>query len=155
MFKKSLIVGAIFLLCGCSSLDTKISASSDINPDLNGNPSPISVSVFELSDSRAFIAADFIHLYTEAPTTLGSSLLAERNLMLVPGTTEAVSLPFVKGVTAIAYVAAYQNLTNTNWREIVSVTPNRVQGSEITLTLNNQGISLVSDQKTLSLWNNL
>jgi type VI secretion system protein VasD len=153
MFKKSMrmvMVLAIGLgLCACSSLDTHLSASSDINPDMNGSPSPIAVSVFELSDPHAFIAADFIHLYASPSLTLGASLLAERNVMLVPGTMETVSLPFVKGVQAIAYVAAYQNLANTNWRELVMVSPNKLQGVKITLNLDNQGISLISNQKSL------
>ena len=149
MFKNSLIMAAGILLCACSSLDTQMSASADINPDINGNPSPIAVSVFELSDPAAFIAADFIHLYANPMTTLGTSLLAERNIMLVPGTTETVSLPSVKGVKAIAYVAAYQDLGNTNWRELVSVAPNLLQGATITLRLNNQGITLISNQKSL------
>ena len=153
MVRNSILVAVAFLLAACSRLDTQMSASTDINPDINGNPSPIAVSVFELSDPSAFMAADFIHLYANPSTTLGSSLLVERNLMLVPGTTEIVSLPAIKGVKAIAYVAAYQDLVNTHWREWVSVAPTMFQGENITIQLNNQGIRLVSTER--SFWNNL
>ncbi len=149
MLGRSMMILSALLVSACSSLDTTMSASSDINPDMNGNPSPIAVSIFELSDSSAFIAADFVHLYAEPAGTLGTSLLAERNIMLVPGTTQIVSVPVVKGVKSIAYVAAYQNLANSNWRELVSVMPNMIQGADIVLTLDNQGIHLISNKKSL------
>ena len=112
---------------------------------MNGNPSPIAVSVFELSSPSAFMAADFIHLYTEAPVTLGASLLLERNLMLVPGTSEKLSLPVVKGVTAVGYVAAYQDVTATQWRQLVPVAPSMMQGVTVTVSLDNQGIHIANN----------
>lgn len=109
------------MLTGCASFDSKMTASSDVNPDINGDPSPIAVTLFELSDPVSFNSANFVSLYTNAKAVLGSTLLAQKNVMIVPGQTQSVSLPINQNATYLGYIAAYRNFTSVTWQAILPV----------------------------------
>ena len=81
------------LLAGCSSLspysdvtklNLKLTASDQLNPDLNGRPSPIVVRLFELKHPVAFENADFFSLYERVKETLATDLVATEELELRP-----------------------------------------------------------------------
>lgn len=76
---------ALVLLAGCSSispystvtkLNLKLTASDQVNPDLNGRPSPIVVRLIELKHPVAFENADFFSLYERAKESLSPDLVA-------------------------------------------------------------------------------
>lgn len=65
----------LVLLAGCSSLspyskvtkiNLKLTGGDQLNPDLNGRPSPIVVRLFELKHPVTFENADFFSLYERA-----------------------------------------------------------------------------------------
>ena len=87
---------ALLLMAGCSSLSpystvTKLNltltASDQLNPDLNGRPSPIVVRLLELKHPVAFENADFFSLYEHAKQSLTPDLVASEELELRPGET--------------------------------------------------------------------
>ena len=62
------------------TLQVTLVASEDVNPDIRGRASPLSVRIMELRSRSAFDASDFFSLYEREQATLGTELLAKEPL---------------------------------------------------------------------------
>jgi len=133
---------ALVLLVGCSSispystvtkLNLKLTASDQVNPDLNGRPSPIVVRLIELKHPVAFENADFFSLYERAKESLSPDLVASKELELRPGETAEFKLSVESGSRYVGVLAAYRDLRETQWRYVVQVTPADLTVAELTL----------------------
>ena len=85
-------LGAIMFaaLTGCSSstlINTKmnINGASYLNPDVNGRPSPVMVSFYELTAPMSFKQADYFQLQANPGSVLGNDLIDEQTIELRPG----------------------------------------------------------------------
>ncbi|MBK5353414.1 type VI secretion system lipoprotein TssJ [Pseudomonas sp. TH41] len=146
-FKTLMALAALVLLAGCSSLspyshvtklNLKLTASDQLNPDLNGRPSPIVVRLFELKHPVAFENADFFSLYERAKESLAPDLIASEEIELRPGETVEMKLSVEKGSRYVGVLAAYRDLPETQWRYTVQITP--VEVTEADLALDQAGI---------------
>ena len=136
------------LLAGCASLSpfstiTKLNltltATDQLNPDLNGRPSPVVVRLFELKHAVAFESADFFSLYERARETLSPDLVSSEELELRPGETIELRLGIVGGGRYVGVLAAYRDLPQTRWRYTLPLAAARV--TEVNLTLDQEGIA--------------
>ena len=146
-FKTLTALTAFVLLAGCSSLspystvtklNLKLTASDQLNPDLNGRPSPIVVRLLELKHPVTFENADFFSLYERAKESLVPDLVASEELELRPGETIELKLSMEEGSRYVGVLAAYRDLPETRWRYTVQITP--VEVTEADLTLDQAGI---------------
>lgn len=144
---------AFILLAGCSALspystetklDLKLSADDQLNPDLNGRPSPIVVRLIELKHPVAFQNADFFSLYERAKDILAQDLVASEELELRPGETRELKLTVDSGSRYVAVLAAYRDLPDTQWRYIIPV--DAEQRTNTNLTLEKDGIHNPDDK---------
>ncbi|ELR67256.1 Type VI secretion lipoprotein/VasD [Photobacterium marinum] len=111
----SLLLAA--LLSGCSfwgdevlapRLVLNIQAASNINPNVEGKPSPVEIRVYQLTDSQAFSLADFIQIYNDEQGVLKAELLVARQLASVlPGETRQESLPLAANTKFIGVIAGF------------------------------------------------
>ncbi len=133
---------ALVLLAGCSSispystvtkLNLKLTASDQVNPDLNGRPSPIVVRLIELKHPVAFENADFFSLYERAKETLSPDLVASEELELRPGETAEFKLSVESGSRYVGVLAAYRDLREAQWRYVIQVKPADLTVAELTL----------------------
>ena len=133
---------ALMLLAGCSSLspyskltklNLKLTASDQLNPDLNGRPSPIVVRLLELKHPVTFENADFFSLYERARESLAPDLVVGEELELRPGQTVELKLSVGEGSRYVGVLAAYRDLPETKWRYTVQVAPEEVTDAELTL----------------------
>lgn len=141
-FKTLTALAALVLLAGCSSLspyshvtklNLKLTASDQLNPDLNGRASPIVVRLFELKHPVAFENADFFSLYERARESLAPDLVANEEIELRPGETVEMKLSVEAGSRYVGVLAAYRDLPETKWRYTVQVTPMEVTDAELIL----------------------
>lgn len=149
ILKLLILLNIGFILTACTMINTKITASANINPDINNTPSPVAVSIFELTDDAPFQAANFFNLYSSAAEVLGPTLLYEKNIMVVPGENMSVSVPYVKGARFIAYIAAFRNLHNLTWRGWVGINPQPVLGQEVRVLIDSRGIHVFAVPRSL------
>lgn len=133
------------LLSGCSMMpwaaeevpDTRVNAvvvaSSQVNPDQSGRPSPLVVRIYELRAVSAFNNADYFALADEDKKTLGADLVRRREFEFSPG--EAIRLDFEPrdGARYFGVVAAYRNVTEANWRVAVPIPAHRVSRLAVVL----------------------
>lgn len=138
---------ALVLMAGCSTLspyskvtklNLNLTASDQLNPDLNGRPSPIVVRLFELKHPVAFENADFFSLYERAKESLAPDMVASEELELRPGETVELKLSVDEGSRFVGVLAAYRDLPESKWRYTVPITAQQV--TAVDLTLDQSGI---------------
>lgn len=148
LFKTLTALVTTLLLTGCAALSpfstmTKLNltltASDQLNPDLNGRPSPVVVRLFELKHPVAFENADFFSLYERARETLSSDLVSSEELELRPGEVVEFRLDIAGGGRYVGVLAAYRDLPQTRWRYTLPVAA--AQLTEANLTLDQDGIA--------------
>ncbi|WP_455207904.1 type VI secretion system lipoprotein TssJ [Kaarinaea lacus] len=146
-----LLLGLLaFLTSGCSTarktlglvnnIDITIKAEKDVNPDANGNPTPVLVKFYELSDIEAFRNADFTALMNNEQAAIGKTIVRREEFELKPEEHRSIVRRAKKGVRYIGILAAYQNVTNIKWRTIVSLNPDGT--TEFVLHLEKTGMTV-------------
>lgn len=139
---KTLTALAVLLSAGCSALspysqvtklDLTLIASEQLNPDLNGRPSPVVVRLFELKHPVAFENADFFSLYERAKQSLAPDLMATEELEIRPGERVELKLRVGNGSRYVGVLAAYRDLTETQWRHTLPLALQEVTGAKLTL----------------------
>lgn len=133
---------AVLMLTGCSTLspyshltklNLKLTASGQLNPDLNGRPSPIVVRLYELKHAVAFENADFFSLYERAKESLAPDMVATEELELRPGETVELKLSVQQGSRYVGVVAAYRDLSQGSWRYTLDLAPQTATAVDLTL----------------------
>lgn len=144
-FKALTALATLMLMAGCSSLspysqitkvNLKLTASDHLNPDLNGRASPIVVRLFELKHPVLFESADFFSLYERAKETLAPDMVASEEMELRPGQTVELKLSVEEGSRYVGVLAGYRDLSDTQWRYTVQVTPLDATNADLTLDQN-------------------
>ena len=121
---------AVLLLCvsgllmsGCSLLGDSptrlklaLSAAEDINPDLNGRPSPVVLRLYELKDPSTFETADFFSLYQPEPTVSKDDVLAFQEVVVKPGAKQVHDMVLHSDAGYIGLVAAFRDIEQATWR---------------------------------------
>jgi type VI secretion system protein VasD len=154
MFRRSTVfrhaltaLTALLMLAGCSTLspyspltklNLRLTASDQLNPDLNGRPSPIVVRLYELKHAVAFENADFFSLYERARESLAPDMVATEELELRPGETRELKLSVEKGSRYVGVVAAYRDLSQASWRSTLHLPPRTA--TDVDLRLDESGI---------------
>lgn len=141
-FKMLTALAALLLMAGCSSLspyshltklNLKLTASDQLNPDLNGRPSPIVVRLYELKHPVSYENADFFSLYERAKESLAPDMVSSEELELRPGETVELKLSVEEGSRYVGVLAAYRDLADTQWRYTLQVTAREVTNADLTL----------------------
>jgi type VI secretion system protein VasD len=110
---------------------SELAASSDVNPNVAGTPSPIFVRVYELKAPTAFAATDFFSLWEDDGKALGKDLEDRQEVVLSPGQQSKLEREFGASSRFLGVAAAYQDLPNATWRAIQPVPPNKTTTVQI------------------------
>ena len=122
----------------------QISATADVNPDLQGRPSPIILHVLELNSEEQFNRLDYMSLTQSSGAALGPDLLGKTRLTLSPGDSRQLPLELNPQTTFVGLVAGYRDIDNASWRTSIPITQGDTKG--IFVTLEHQSIlTTVSD----------
>jgi type VI secretion system protein VasD len=124
----------VLLLSGCSSspplppekaevpptvVNTKITVSGQVNPDIDNRASPIVVRMFDLKSLGTFNESDFYGLFDNYESVLGSDLLGSEQFHLNPGVYHTLKHSTAPGTQYIALIAAYRDLNQAAWRDYI------------------------------------
>ena len=130
---KALCAGVLMVsalaMAGCSSTASRVAvpyaieltADKQVNPDINGRPSPVQITVYELSSSSAFAARDFFALQSDPQIALGKELLNTEQVVLRPGETKTLHYAGNTEARMVGIVAAYRDLEKSQWRLAVEL----------------------------------
>lgn len=97
-------------------LDLTLTASPLLNPDPFDRPSPAVVRLYLLANADAFSAAGFAALFEADTATLGPALLARREVILTPGSVQAITMDLRPDVQVIGLTVGYRAFERSAWR---------------------------------------
>jgi type VI secretion system protein VasD len=150
-FSYLLAIAIMVLLSACAgappareNLGIQISATADVNPDMQGRPSPIILYIMELSSTEQFSTLDYMSLTQPSGTALGSNMLSKNQMVLQPGESKPLPLELNPLTTAIGFVAGYRDIDNAVWRTSIAITQGTTKGINVTLG-QQQIVTAVSD----------
>ena len=145
------IVSTAFLLTACVSnkpvqiFHTKIAAdiiaTDDLNPDVNGRPSPLVVRIYELKNAEAFEQADFFTLYDDEATTLEGHLIIREEIELTPGEQREIRRRLNEETKYLGIVAAYRDIDQSRWRAAEPINAKKVNALTIEIGRHNVTIN--------------
>ncbi|MDH2432934.1 type VI secretion system lipoprotein TssJ [Pokkaliibacter sp. MBI-7] len=124
-------LAAVALLSGCSTVNSVVPPSTDldfkvskqVNPDPSGRASPLVVRIYELSSRSVFDSQDFFALYDNPDQVLSQDMLSKDELVLEPGSKKTVTLRLDRKTRYIAVMAAFRDIENARWRDVVVADP--------------------------------
>ncbi|WP_019340467.1 type VI secretion system lipoprotein TssJ [Stutzerimonas stutzeri] len=149
-FLPAAALAALAVLSGCSALspnsdltklDLSLQGNDQLNPDLNGRPSPVVIRLLELKHPVAFENADFFSLYQRPKEALSPDLVIQEELELRPGEQRDLKLFVQDGSRYVGVLAAYRDLPESSWRFVIPL-QHKAQ-NRIELKLDEHGIKII------------
>jgi len=136
------LLAALLGLTGCAALspypdmtklDLTLNGRDELNPDLNGRPSPIVLRLVELKHPVSFETADFFSLYQRPKEALSPDMVVLEELELRPGEQRKLKLSVQPGSRYVGVLAAYRDLPESNWRTVIVLQEKEHNYSVLTL----------------------
>lgn len=119
-------------LGGPGSINAKLDAGAQLNPDARKRPSPVVVRVFELKVPTQFESADFVSLFEKDQAVLGADMVSRDEFVLRPGESKSINKPLSPDTKFVAVMAAFRELERARWRAVVPV----VAGKKNVISIN-------------------
>jgi type VI secretion system protein VasD len=121
--KRIILFVSLLCLVSCTAPATKknslsltLIASSDLNPDINGRASPLSLTIYQLKNSSSFKKSDYMSLAENGKSILGRDLIAINTLTIRPGQTLQIDYSIGEGEGAFGIVAGYRVIDSSGWQ---------------------------------------
>ena len=127
------------------SLKIRISATTDVNPDLDSRPSPVILHLLELSAIDEFNRADFFALTQNDAAALGGDVLNKTEIILTPGSSRETILELDQLAVYLGFVAGYRDIDNSRWRVSQAVVPGKTDWISVKITKQQIEITEVND----------
>ena len=115
-------------------------ASPELNPDYEGQPSPLVVRLYELTNITEFNAASFFPLYERDTELLGADIKYREEIVMVPGETKEFKRELNMDTRHVGIIGAYRDLEGATWRASIETPINKT--TEITITMVDHGITI-------------
>ncbi len=106
-----------------TALDITVTAAADVNPNEMGRGAPVLVRLYELRSPSSFQAADYLSLQSGDRATLGADLLVREEFVLRPGEQKRIRRKSHPDLEAIAVLAGFRDLAQSDWRAVEHVAP--------------------------------
>jgi type VI secretion system protein VasD len=123
----------------------EIFAAEDINPDLQGQASPMVVRFFQLRTEGEFNGAKYFPLYDKEKETLGPALISRDEFFLAPNAHVLQELPISPEARFFGVLAGYRDPV-AQWRAIIPVPPKSikriVEEQRVTIRLNKSATAM-------------
>lgn len=145
------VVVAALLVAGCAkppviepppppvSVVVVVEATADVNPDVDGRASPVTVRVYQLADHASFAKAEFFPLWDQESVTLAATVIDQRELRLAPGARDEIGFELDPKVRSIGIATAYRDFRSATWKTSVAIPDQPAPGSTIRLMVSVQG----------------
>ncbi len=143
---------ALLVASGCSMsslfssaprLAITLQASANVNPNPEGQASPIVVRLYELKSLDAFTGEDFFTLYDNEKAVLGEQLLAKEEIELKPGETREIGHGLNPATRFVGVIAAYRDIDHAKWQTSFPV--DKRGKTETTIRLERLAVSITDN----------
>lgn len=121
------------LLAACAGpsparIDARFVTTEDLNPDPEGQASPIVVRIYHLGSPVAFSNASFFSLYDNDAAELGADLKGKEEIELRPGQELIVVRELKPEARFLGILAGYRDIENASWRAVTEVQEGKTLG---------------------------
>jgi type VI secretion system protein VasD len=157
-FSRRNIIAALplLLLQGCGGGDKGppttglrfiVSADDLINPNMDSQPSPVVLRIYELKSLTAFRQAAFFQLLDNDTAVLGPDLVAKREIEIKPGERQAFDRNTPVDTHFIGVVAGFRQIDSAVWRATLEITPEQTGLVVVKVTAQTVSISWTRDRR--------
>jgi type VI secretion system protein VasD len=120
------IISLSLLACGATGekkvdFTYVISASDNINPDINGTPSSVVVRIYQLGNRINFDNASYEQLFANTGNNLGTEFIAVNEYLVDPGKRIELDLEISENTSYIGVVVGYRSVDMVTWRTVEAV----------------------------------
>lgn len=125
--KIGIVCMCVFLTaCGSTSENNVdfsyvISASSDMNPDIQGKASSVIVRVYQLSNKINFENATYNELFESEHNALGTEYITLNEYLVDPDSKREIDLKISENTKYIGVVVGYRSTDMVTWRTFMKV----------------------------------
>ncbi|NOQ76630.1 MAG: type VI secretion system lipoprotein TssJ [Methylococcaceae bacterium] len=148
-FMRLICISAFLFLSGCGVfgstpepitmelkpiiMDLTITASKELNPDIENRASPIVIRIYQLTHIDSFNNSDFFALYENDKSILAKDLKYREEMEIKPGLTTSKPLEINPDSKYIAVLAAFRDLDKAQWKSILEIDPLNIQPLKLDL----------------------
>jgi type VI secretion system protein VasD len=144
LWAKGLSLLLLVSLVACSPTATfNINSANYLNPDINGEASPVIVTIYQLKTGYNFAQADYQSLTNNAAQVLGDAIIDKSSFPIRRGNGLSVEQKVYPNTNYIGIVAAYRDPNSVSWHKVVKL---KKTGGSITVTLNLESEGLTVKQ---------
>lgn len=109
-------------ITGCvGHLHFNFKSTGLLNPDIEQQSLPVQVKIYQLRDKQKFLHASFQDLWLRDRSTLATTLVAKRVLMINPSSTSDVKIRRKKAAKYLGLVAVFREPWMSRWRVLMPV----------------------------------
>ena len=128
---------------GPPAIEAEFRAAVDLNPDHEGNPSPLVVRLYELKSVTAFNNSGFFALYDNDSSELGDDMKGREEMEFQPGQALFLERELELETRYVGVMAAYRDIENARWRAVFEVEPG--SDTEVIILLDRLAVSIDED----------
>lgn len=139
-FRYFALLAICIVLSSCGSappkperLEIRIATSTDLNPDIEGRPSPAVLHILQLTDVDEFNRADYFALTRGDAATLGGDVLSKTEIVLTPGVSTETRMELHPQAAHLGFVAGFRDIDNARWRLAQAVVPGKTDWISVSL----------------------
>jgi type VI secretion system protein VasD len=134
----ALAVALPLLLAACggpspTTLSVEVSASAQLNPNADNQPSPTVVRLYDLKSTDTFTNATFNDLFYKDAATLGGDMLGRKEIEMLPGQSMRFKREAESGTKYVGVIAGFRSLQGLSWRATMPLQEG--EGNPIVVTL--------------------
>ena len=104
-----------------SPVDITFSAAKDSNPTQDGRAAPVQVTLYTLTNADNFNNSDYLTISSGSNPALLGEIKKQKQLILKPGESRALSLDLDDDVICLGVVAAYRNIDDAHWSAVYTL----------------------------------
>ena len=108
------------------SVEINMVVSEQVNPDLNGRPSPVVIRIYELKNLGKFEEASFDQLVENEAAYLGSELIGSEQYHSNPGDVKKIKRILSVDTRYLAVSAAFRDINQAIWKDSIELTDEKI-----------------------------
>jgi type VI secretion system protein VasD len=121
-------------------------AEGNINKNVQGQPSPVDVWLYQLGDDGKLKTIDFMTMSADPKAALGTSYISHKDFQVEPGKAKIIDdWKFEKETRFVGVAIGYQNIDQVNWRSVANVHATG-EKYKITVAIKEKDISIQVDR---------
>lgn len=137
------------ILSGCAHGDGTqvkyhVESANYLNPDINGQASPVVLTLYQLKATGLFDQLDYNQLASNTNDALKDILVDKANFQIPPNDHQIFKQQLSSNTHFIGVTAAYRTIDSAHWRKIIAVPPH-LKYMNLNIHLESQNIQIKND----------